>query len=135
MASGVNTTFRQIGIATGIAVYGSLFASTLREKMDHALSGISALDQHLPKLIAAIRQGNIESAIDAAPASVRGELVAAVRSSFAGTLDVLLVVSAGLALVGALGAVVLVRSRDFVATNDHRPESTPEFREPVASSA
>ena len=26
MASGVNTTFRQIGIATGIAVYGSIFA-------------------------------------------------------------------------------------------------------------
>ena len=27
MASGVNTTFREIGIATGIAVYGSVFAS------------------------------------------------------------------------------------------------------------
>ena len=31
MASGVNTTFRQIGIATGIAVYGSVFASSLHQ--------------------------------------------------------------------------------------------------------
>jgi predicted MFS family arabinose efflux permease len=29
MASGVNTTFRQIGIAIGIAAYGSIFASSL----------------------------------------------------------------------------------------------------------
>src|ERR1700728_1317363 len=37
MASGVNTTFRQIGIATGIAVYGSVFASTLRQKLGQAV--------------------------------------------------------------------------------------------------
>src|SRR6202012_5534352 len=28
MASGVNTTFRQIGIAVGIAVYGSIFTAS-----------------------------------------------------------------------------------------------------------
>ena len=33
MASGVNTTFRQIGIATGIAVYGSIFAASLHHKI------------------------------------------------------------------------------------------------------
>src|ERR1700691_5091759 len=40
MASGVNTTFRQIGIATGTAVYGSIFASALRQKLGHALAAI-----------------------------------------------------------------------------------------------
>ena len=39
MASGVNTTFRQIGIATGIAVYGSIFATSLHHKMDQTLAG------------------------------------------------------------------------------------------------
>ena len=37
MASGVNTTFREIGIATGIAVYGSVFASALRQNLGQAL--------------------------------------------------------------------------------------------------
>ncbi len=31
MASGVNSTFRQVGIATGIAALGSIFASTLHD--------------------------------------------------------------------------------------------------------
>jgi len=39
MASGVNTTFRQIGIAVGIAAYGTLYASSLRQghTVAHAL--------------------------------------------------------------------------------------------------
>ena len=49
MASGVNTTFRQIGIATGIAAYGSIFASSLHHKLDHALAGTPALHDHLPE--------------------------------------------------------------------------------------
>lgn len=37
MASGINTTFRQIGIAVGIAVYGTMFSSVLR---DHSMAGL-----------------------------------------------------------------------------------------------
>ena len=33
MASGINTTFRQIGIAVGIAVYGTAFSSKLSSSM------------------------------------------------------------------------------------------------------
>ena len=58
MASGVNTTFRQIGIATGIAVYGSIFASSLHHKLDQALAGTPSLHRHLPRVVAAVQQGN-----------------------------------------------------------------------------
>jgi hypothetical protein len=133
MASGVNTTFRQIGIATGIAVYGTIFASSLQHKLDHALASIPSLHEHLPSVVAAVQQGNVAQSINAVPKSVRGPLVAAIRSSFASTLDVLLVVSAVLALVGAVCAVSLIRSRDFVVSSDVTP--TPAPGEPARSSA
>ena len=58
MASGVNTTFRQIGIATGIAVYGSIFASSLQNKLGSALAGTPALRSHLHQIVAAVQQGD-----------------------------------------------------------------------------
>ena len=133
MASGVNTTFRQIGIATGIAVYGTIFASSLRNKIDGALSGTPGLHHLLPSVVTDIQQGNGAQAIRSVPASLRGPLVGAIHSSFAGTLDVLLVVSAILALVGAITSVSLIRSRDFVAPQQPPPPSTVE--QSVAESA
>ncbi len=122
MASGVNTTFRQIGIATGIAVYGSIFASSLHHKMDQALAGTPSLHEHLPRIVAAVQQGDAAGAIGAVPPSLRGPLVAAIHSSFASTLDVLLVVSAALALAGAAVSLVFIRSRDFVGPQHPPPD-------------
>ena len=133
MASGVNTTFRQIGIATGIAVYGSIFAASLHHKMDQALSGTPALHRLLPSVVTDIQQGRGGQAIASVPAPVRGELVAAIHAAFASTLDVLFVVSACLALVGAVCAVGLIRSRDFVASQQ-QPQSAPPQSASVGSS-
>jgi hypothetical protein len=133
MASGVNTTFRQIGIATGIAVYGSLFASSLRHKMDQALAGTPSLHRLLPALVADIQQGKGAQAIGGVPERLRGPLIAAMRTSFASTLDLLLVVSAILALVGAACSIGLIRSQDFVASSHTQP--TPTSSEPVSSAA
>jgi MFS family permease len=36
MASGINTTFRQIGIAAGIAALGSIFTSAMERNLAHA---------------------------------------------------------------------------------------------------
>ncbi len=130
MASGVNTTFRQIGIATGIAVYGSIFASSLHQKLSQALNGLPSLERHLPGVVAAIQQGNAAHAINAVPAQLRTPLVVAVRASFASALDILLVVSAVLALVGAACSTVLIRRRDFVVS---QPKPTPAPTEPLVS--
>ncbi|HWU40186.1 MAG TPA: MFS transporter, partial [Candidatus Acidoferrum sp.] len=43
MASGVNTTFRQIGIAVSIAALGTIFSASLRHNLDHHLSRIPQL--------------------------------------------------------------------------------------------
>jgi len=64
MASGINTTFRQVGLATGIAVLGSVFAP-------HAAAHTAA--------------------------------------AFTAGLDDLMYITAGLALAGGLGAILLLR--------------------------
>ena len=42
MASGINNTFRQVGIATGIAALGALFESTITHKLTPLLAGTPA---------------------------------------------------------------------------------------------
>jgi EmrB/QacA subfamily drug resistance transporter len=132
MASGVNTTFREIGIAAGIAVYGSVFASALRQHLSQALAGIPSLERHLPGVVAAIQQGNAAQAINGVPAPMRAPLVLAIHASFASALDVLLVVSAVLALVGAACSGVLIRRRDFVVSHQ---QPTPAATQPLGSPA
>ena len=117
MASGVNTTFRQIGIATSIAAFGSIFTSSLRSHLDHSLSVVPSLVGRGPQVIGAIQQGNVGRVIASVPANTRGVLVAAIHSAFAGALNDLLIVSGIIALVGAVFSVLLIRSKDFVASH------------------
>jgi EmrB/QacA subfamily drug resistance transporter len=138
MASGVNTTFRQIGIAVGIAAYGTIFTASLRNSLGHTLSGVPGLAGKSTQIISSIQQGSVGPVIKAAPAAARGQLVAAVHSSFTGALNDLLVVSGILALAGALGAVSLIRSKDFVAQQQEQsagggPEPHPQPLVPTAS--
>lgn len=116
MASGVNTTFRQIGIAVGIAAYGSLFTAALHRRLGRAFSATPALARHTSQIATAVEQGNTSQAFRLVPPHARAALAAALRSGFAGTLNELLVVSGVLALVGGVGAAIFIRSRDFVAS-------------------
>jgi EmrB/QacA subfamily drug resistance transporter len=115
MASGVNTTFRQIGIATSIALFGSIFTSALRSHLDHSLSSVPALAGHAGQVVGAIQQGTVGTTIGAIPASVRGQLVGAIHIAFAGAMNDLLIVSGIVALVGAICSVILIRPKDFVS--------------------
>ncbi|GAB3912048.1 MFS transporter [Microlunatus endophyticus] len=93
MASGANTTLRQVGIAVGIAAYGSIFAAALRNH--GATDGL--------------------------------------RTAYAGGLNELFVVSGGLAVLGGLLALALIRSRDFVAAAPVQPELDPARPGPEVS--
>jgi EmrB/QacA subfamily drug resistance transporter len=133
MASGVNTTFRQIGMAMGIAVYGSIFASSLQKKMGQDLADTPALHEHLPRIVNAVQQGNVAQLFDTTPQVLREPLAAAIHSSFASTLDILFIVSACLALVGATSSLTLIRSKDFAAS--HQPPPAPVPAELAGSAA
>jgi EmrB/QacA subfamily drug resistance transporter len=123
MASGINSTFRQVGIAMSIAALGTIFTSALQRNLPPALhqqfaaagrAEPPAISAHIPQILAAVRQGQ-GGPPAGVPASVRPIVETAVRSAFAGGLDDLLVVTAAVAFFGALAALFLIRSRDFVA--------------------
>ncbi len=114
MASGVNTTFRQVGIATGIAALGSIFTSVIQSHLAGALP--ASLAGSGPRILNAVRQGSVGQLLASVPAADRGIVGSALRSSFAAALNDLLYVTAGLAVVGAVCATLLIRRKDF-----HRP--------------
>ncbi len=116
MASGVNSTFRQIGIAAGIAAYGSIFTVAIQSHLTSALP--AALKGQTASMVGAIKQGSVGPLIASVPAADRQAVGLALHSSFASALNELLFISAGVALVGAVGATLLIRRQDF-----HRPDS------------
>ncbi len=111
MASGVNSTFRQVGIATGIAALGSIFSSAIQSHLAGALP--PALAGSAARIAGAVRQGSAGQLIASFPAADRAAVGAALRSSFAAALNDLLYVTAGLAVAGAVCAALLIRSKDF----------------------
>ncbi len=113
MASGVNSTFRQVGIATGIAVLGSIFAAALARNLAHALAvpALRASTASAPRVATMVRQGQVGQLLASLPAVTRGQVAAALRSAFAAGLNDLLMVTAALAFAGAVCALLLIRSR------------------------
>jgi hypothetical protein len=134
MASGVNTTFRQIGIAVSIAALGTVFSSSLRHNLGRLLAPVPQLEAHAQQIITAVRQGQTGSAFGFAPKLLRGQLEAAVRSSFASGINELLYITGALALVGAISSLLLIRSRDFAP---RQPAEAPArtTRQPVPGPA
>ena len=107
MASGVNSTFRQIGIAAGIAALGSIFSAAL----EHSLAHAPAVGSSAPRFATMVRQGQVGQLLASLPAASRGPVAAALRSAFAAGLNDLLLVTGALAFAGALCALLLIRSQ------------------------
>jgi EmrB/QacA subfamily drug resistance transporter len=113
MASGINNTFRQAGIATGIAALGAIFQHQVQQKMIDALAGTPAAGRS-HALAHAVSSGAAQQAIDSAPPASRGVIAHAARSAFVGGMNDLFIVAAIVALIGGIAAVALVRQQDFV---------------------
>jgi hypothetical protein len=103
MASGVNSTFRQVGIATGIAGLGAIFQGTITHRI------LDALHQPGGPLPPAevLAQGNARA--------VPGPFHDAFLTGWTGALNEILVIAAVVALAGAVGSLLLVRNKDLVA--------------------
>ena len=113
MASGINNTFRQVGIATGIAALGAIFQSRITS--DIAASGkVPAGD--VDRFAQAVASGATQQALQAVPAQFRSQAATLADSAFISGLNTILLVSACILFAGAVLAFVLVRQRDFVAS-------------------
>jgi EmrB/QacA subfamily drug resistance transporter len=124
MGSGINTTFRQVGIATGIAGLGAIFQHQVSAKATELLAASSLGSGESGRIVTAIQSGRIGEVISAAPPQARGLVARVAKESFISGLNELFVIAGIVALVGAACALVLVRARDYVMSGA-QPEGAP----------
>ncbi len=113
MASGINSTFRQIGIATGIAVLGTIFVHDIRRTVVAQLAG-TPLAARSHDLALAAASGRIGSVLSQVPAAERGLIETAARTGFVGGLNLILLIAALLTFLAAILSFLLIREKDFV---------------------
>jgi EmrB/QacA subfamily drug resistance transporter len=134
MASGINSTLRQIGIATGIAALGTMFAAQLRHTVEARLAA-SPLAGQAHMIAAGIGRSNQSSAAQAGlPPAARQAVSTAAHAGFVSGLNLILLVGAAVAIAAAIASLVLIRGRDFVvepAPHDAVGATSPATTEPA----
>jgi EmrB/QacA subfamily drug resistance transporter len=125
MASGINATFRQVGIATGIAGLGAVFQ---HEVVHNTFAALPRTVASVHGLSGALVSGGASQAAHALPAPAAAALTHAYRVGFTEAFTSILLIAVAVAFVGAVCAFALVRSRDFVASESEvgaEPEAVP----------
>jgi EmrB/QacA subfamily drug resistance transporter len=128
MAAGINDTFRQVGIAVGIAAWGAIFlgfgASKAQDVAGSALSHDEARG-----LIEATSSGALPQALNSVPAGAREVTRNAAEQGFIHGLNEILLLGALLCFAGSALALWLVRERDIeretLAGTDFETETEP----------
>jgi EmrB/QacA subfamily drug resistance transporter len=122
MASGINNTFRQVGIATGIAGLGAVFQHQVTSKTTSALvttaPGREVAASAHDRLGGALVSGEVSQLARHLPPAARAALGHAYRVGFTDAFTTILIIAASIALVGAVCAFALVRGRDFVTAGE-----------------
>jgi EmrB/QacA subfamily drug resistance transporter len=113
MASGVNSTFRQVGIACGIAALGSIFSHQVADGIRGALAGTPAAGQ-ATRVAEAVTNGQVGAVVAQAPASLRDTIGTAATTSFVDALNHITSIAAVIALVAGVCCLFLIRAKDFV---------------------
>jgi EmrB/QacA subfamily drug resistance transporter len=128
MASGINNTFRQVGIATGVAGLGAVFQHDVTHKTTALLRetahGSEVLGAAGHRLAAALVSGDPRVLTRSLAPGAREALDHAYRVGFTSSLTTILIIGSLVAMSGAVFALVLVRGRDFVALS--APAGAPE---------
>jgi EmrB/QacA subfamily drug resistance transporter len=113
MASGINSTFRQVGIATGIALLGALFSNKVKDEVLAKIAAVPGLSHQGPRIAAAVQSGEIGNVIGKLPGHTGQTVGLITRAAFTTGLNSILLVAAIIALVSAVVCLVAIRSKDF----------------------
>jgi predicted MFS family arabinose efflux permease len=128
MAAGINDTFRQVGVAVGIAALGALFVGRGADKVSDLTAGTSVARGDRPReLIEAASSGSLDQALGAVPAQAQPAVSSAVGEGFITGLNDILLLGALLSFAGAALALVLVR--------EHEIDREPQRADPEPESA
>jgi EmrB/QacA subfamily drug resistance transporter len=112
MGSGINTTFRQVGIATGVAALGAIFQSRVDSKLHQLLPNAP---DGLGELVAS---GGSRAAAVAAPPGHELQVAHAADTAFVSGFNEIILIAAALSFLGAALGLLLVRSSAFVQPTD-----------------
>jgi EmrB/QacA subfamily drug resistance transporter len=113
MASGINSTFRQVGIATGIALLGTLFSAKVRDEVLARISAFPGLSAKGPQIATAVQSGQIGNLIKGLPGPARQAAETLTRGAFTTGLNQILLVAAIIALASGVISLAAIRTRDF----------------------
>jgi EmrB/QacA subfamily drug resistance transporter len=109
MGSGINTTFRQVGIATGVAGLGAVFQSQVDSKLSELVPRAPA------GLGEAVASGGSRAVAELPlPPAIHAKATHAADIAFVSGMNEILVIGAIICFVGAVLGFLLVRSEDFV---------------------
>jgi EmrB/QacA subfamily drug resistance transporter len=106
VASGINDTFRQVGIATGVAALGALLLARAADKIESLLPAVT--HDQARRLAEGVSSG-------ALPDSLPAAVVGAARQGYIDGLNEVLLIGAGIAFAGAVLSLWLVRAADIRA--------------------
>ena len=120
MASGINTTFRQVGIATGVAALGAILAAQLRDSVVSGLAG-TPLAAQAHAIADRVSSGDIAQAVTSVPPSMRTTVAHTTQAGFVDGLNAILLVGALLAFGAAVLTATLIRKQDFVSAEVEAP--------------
>jgi predicted MFS family arabinose efflux permease len=132
MASGINSTFRQVGTATGVAALGSLLATQSRSVIVSDLAR-TPLAAHAQSLAQAISRGAVASTVAHVQPALRHDIAYTARAGYISGLNEIILVVSILAFLGAVLSFVLIRQRDFVAAQAPSGASDPPAAHAVAA--
>jgi EmrB/QacA subfamily drug resistance transporter len=128
MASGINNTFRQVGIATGTAGLGAVFAHVLGRRTLSALEQTAHAHQVLSaahgQFIAALASGEVNAIARSLSTAAHAALTHAYRIGYDVAMTEILIIAGAVAMIGAVLGFALVGSGDRIASDP--PASAPK---------
>src|SRR5579875_1442194 len=86
MASGINSTFRQVGIATGVAALGSILDSKVATRLSSGLAAHPVHGVQAGTLATAVSGGGSSAVVQHVPAGARAGLTSLINDSFVHSL-------------------------------------------------
>jgi EmrB/QacA subfamily drug resistance transporter len=113
MGSGINTTFRQVGIATGVAALGAIFQSRVDAELHELLPRAPA---GLGEVVSS--GGSRAVAALPLPPGIHDKATHAADVAFVSGFNTIILIASILSFVGAALGFLLVRSKYFVQPTD-----------------
>ncbi len=104
MAAGLVNTLRQVGTATGVAVFGAVYASRVAAATLHELAAVPVTPAVAHRLAVAVASGAGTRAAALSPSAARAAVTHAARAGTASGLNDVLLAAAAFAALGAIVA-------------------------------